>query len=199
VADREGFGIVLESGWDRAMPYCEAAYTRYFEREHIPLQEDLFPWVRLSTTVVAEDDRPMVNNALRHGHVICLEPRYYHGSLAGMSRLAEYIREVVSLRKALRSLLWDGRPVERDDVHIEGDVLAGVFEDGSGSGQLAVVLCHFEREARRSVVDVGGDWIGADLFQPFREPMHVNLPVDVQVLPDEYVVIVPRPRLPPGS
>jgi hypothetical protein len=188
------FAVVTESGWDRVMPYCEAALTRYFEREHLPVQELAYPDVRVTTTVVADSDTNTVNNALRYGHVICLEPHYSHDDLTSLPNLTRYIREVSKLRRHLRGLLWDGTIADPTCVEVVGDdVLYGVFTPttvSSSNGQLAVVLNHFQDAPRAATIACPNKPGAAIVYRPFREPERVDVPLELVVPPGEYVVLV---------
>lgn len=190
------FAIAAESGWDRAMPYTEASYTRYFDRQHLPVQEVVFPEVRLTTTIVSDADRSMVNNALRYGHVMCLEPRYYHAGLSAMPNLVPYVGEALRVRRALSALLWDGRLADEGRADIQGDVLFSVRERAPDAPRdpdraLAVVINHFGSAARQARIDVPGDDRTAVLYRPFKEPEVVGLPVTTDVPAGEFLVVVP--------
>jgi hypothetical protein len=195
----EDFAIAAEASWDRVMPYCEAVFARYFEREHLPVQELAFPGVRLTTTIVGDGDTNMVNNALRHGHIICLEPHYLHGGVADVPHLARYVREVLDLRRRLRPLLWYGALADPARVEVIGDdILHGVFEPaadaGAEAGALALVLNHFQDAKRHARVSFADGWARAAVYRPFRDPEMVDTPLEVSVPAGEYVVVVPHDR-----
>jgi hypothetical protein len=196
VATGEDFAVIGECAWDRAMPYCEASFTRYFERTHLPVQELAFPDVRVSTTMVGDVDRQMVNNALRNGHVICLEAHYAHGDAGSLPRLGAYIKDVLALRRRLWSILWHGRPVDPEAADVRGEgILHSVFRPGRGGAgegpELAVVLNHFEETRRQASVALPGDWTTATVHRPFKQPETVALPATLDVPVGEYVVLVP--------
>lgn len=197
VAVSEDFAVMGEYAWDRAMPYCEASFSRHLARSHLPVQEVVFPDVRVCTRVVGDTDRQMVNNALRNGHAVCLEPRSAHGDVASMPNLGVYVADVLGLRRHLWDLLWEGRAADPSDAIIRGDdVLHGVFHappDGAGRvrRRTAVVLCHFEEMPRRAWVELPGTVaIKAMLYRPFREPERIVLPADIVVHSGEYAVVV---------
>lgn len=194
------FAITAETGWDRAMPYVDAAYTRYFDREHLPVQELTFPEVRLTTTIVGNTDRAMVNNALRYGHVICVEPGYFHARPADVPDLVAYVRETIRLRRLLRGLLWDGRLVDDQHVVVSGQVLHSVFagapQSAAGAGistpdesPIAVVVSHFETDGREVRIDVRRTVRHGVIHRPFRAPERVELPLTADVPPGEFFVL----------
>jgi Domain of unknown function (DUF6259) len=198
VATGDDFAIVGECSWDRAMPYCEATFSRYFEREHLPVQELAFPDVRLSTTMVGDTDTQMVNNALRNGHAVCLEAHWCHGEVGSLPRLGLYLKEVFALRRRLRSILWHGRPADPRTVGVQGDdVLFNVFRPRRGAAtdegpELAVVLNHFEDSPRQATIALPGAGTAAAVHRPFKEQEIVSLPATLDVPVGEYVVVVPE-------
>jgi hypothetical protein len=193
VAEHDQFAIAAECGWDRMMPFCEAAFSRYFERDHLPVQELAFPGVRVTTTLVGDTDTNMINNALRHGHVVCLEPHYVHGEVASLPNVSRYLGEALALRRELRPLLWEGRVADPSSVSVAGDLLHGVFEapgDGGRPATRAVVLNHFESDTRAALVGVPEGAGMATVHRPFAAPQEVELPGMIEVPAGEYVVIV---------
>lgn len=187
------FRYAIETGWDRILPYGDAAYTRYFEQDHAPLVEYLFPEVRQTNCVVSDADLALVNNCLRHGHIICFEALYYHGVLSDVPRLTRYVREVLRVRRELRHLLWDGRIIPADFAEVRGQVWTGAFATSQRAlREVALVLNHFERTPQPvEIAFRDGPWTQARLFRPFREPEEVGLPVSTSLAPDEFLVIVP--------
>ena len=175
------------------MPFVEASYTRYFDRDHLPVQELVYPEVRVTTTITGDSDLNMVNNALRHGHVVCLEPRYFHAGLSAVPRLAAYAREVLRVRRLLRNVLWDGRLADPGRAVVQGSVLHGVFAARAadpGAGTLAVVLDHFEPTAQPLTLDIPGAAREVVVHRPFREPERARLPLATEVPAREFVVLV---------
>jgi hypothetical protein len=194
------FAIAAECGWDRAMVHSEASYSRYFERDHLPVQELALPHVRWTTTMVGDTDTHMVNNALRYGHVICAEPQYCHGDIASIPNLARYIGEVHKLRMGkLRHLLWDGNLIDPvvAGLRVEGPVGVGAFTGGRAladpDSELAIVLNHFEDADQVASIAAEPRWRSATLYQPFQRPETVAPSLEGIVVPfGEYVVIVLR-------
>src|SRR5262249_1273909 len=188
------FAIASETHWDRAFPYVDASYARYFGADHLPTVDYTFPEFRATCCVTGPADFGLVNNCLRYRHIINLEPRCLHASTVDVPHLARYVAEVLRLRRELRGVLWDSRIVEPREVERAGDggMRCGVLHSLLGEGK-AAVLHHFEERALRTRVSIpGAAQSSATLYQPFRAPREVRLPFDLTLEADEVGVLVFR-------
>src|SRR5207237_1006080 len=82
------FAIASETHWDRAFPYVDASYARYFGADHLPTVDYTFPEFRATCCVTGPADFGLVNNCLRYRHIINLEPRCLHGSTVAVPHTA---------------------------------------------------------------------------------------------------------------
>jgi hypothetical protein len=176
------------------VPWMSATYSRFFGQQHIPDFAHTFPEVRQSCCVTGPSDFNMVNNCLRYGHIINLEGRCLHGTAADMPVTARYAAAVLALRRALRSVLWDGRMqlASVPGANIEHDgVLQGRFASADGASA-AVVLNHWEASARRvRIAELGGRTTGdVAVWTPGAAPREVQLPAELTVEADQVVVVV---------
>jgi len=96
------FRIASEAGLDRYLPYFDVFY-RAAKGYGTSTLRYVFPeWTSCAHIGQARDFRG-VNGAVMTGSVICIEPNYYQSSIkqAGYSDIANYIKEVESIRKIL--------------------------------------------------------------------------------------------------
>jgi hypothetical protein len=64
------FCLASETHWDRAIPFVDACYARFFSREHLPTIGYTFPEFRQTCCITGHYDYGMVNNCLRYGHIV---------------------------------------------------------------------------------------------------------------------------------
>lgn len=191
-AVRPDFCIASETHWDRTFPYVDAAYSRFFSIEHLPTIGYTFPEFRESCCVTGPVDFGLVNNCVRYRHIINVEARCLHGSIADQPQLARYVAETLRLRRQLRPVLWDSRLVEPLGVELshDGTVKYSVHHSLETSRK-AVVLNHFEERIQRGRLAIPeATRSNAVLYRPFKRPEEVRLPVDLTVDVDEVVVVV---------
>ncbi|MBO0802688.1 MAG: hypothetical protein J2P25_06380 [Nocardiopsaceae bacterium] len=202
------FGIASEAHWDRAMPYLEASYSRFFDMDHLPTFAAAFPEYRQSCCITGDFDYGLVNNCLRYGHIINVEARCLHGDAGDVPHLARYVAEALRVRRSLRDRIWDSRLVDPAHARVHGApsiryCLHRGRGTGTGSGAHTLVLNHFEREARTVTVEpmedpggpagagvgAGARASAATLYRPFAPPQEVSLPAEIDVPPDEFVIV----------
>ncbi len=185
------FCVASETHWDRAIPFADASYSRFFSREHLPTVGYTFPEFRQSCCITGHYDYGMVNNCLRYGHIVNVEARCLHGSAADAPKLAAYVKEALRLRRGLWEALWHSRVVEPLGVEVggDGDVLHALHRSRT-TGQSALVLNHFARDARMAVVDLPGEEVRmVTVHRPFAPPVEGRLPLDVPLQPDAVAVL----------
>jgi len=190
LATNPSFSLGSETHWDRAIPMVDASYSRFFELDHLPTIGYSFPEFRQSAAIPGPTDKPLVNNSVRFGHIINVEPAYLHGTMADAAPLDAYVAEVLRLRRSLSHVLWDSRLLEPIDLEMahSGEMLASVHRSLDGA-QRAVVLTHLEEAAQSAKVDLAGAG-KATLYRPFEEPRSVSLPLSLDVPVDGLAVIV---------
>lgn len=198
------FCIASETHWDRAIPFADASYSRFFSREHLPTVGYTFPEFRQSCCITGHYDYGMVNNCLRYGHVVNVEARCLHGSAADAPRLAAYVKEALRLRRSLWEVLWHSRVVEPLGAEVDGDdgILFALHRSRT-TDRAALVLNHFERTARTAQVRLPGDEIGTGtvtIHRPFERPVEQRLPAEVRLERDAVAVLAwdTRPAGPGG-
>jgi hypothetical protein len=184
------FGLASETHWDRAIPLVDAAYARYFELDHLPAIGYSFPEFRQSCAVPGRTDRPLVNNSLRFGHIINVEPSYLHGAMADAAPLDAYVAEVLRLRRSLKDVLWDSKLVEPLDLELDHDgVLLASVHQSIGGKRRAVVITHLEEKERSGEIKFAAATKGT-IYQPFEEPQEVRLPLTFKLPADGVAVLV---------
>lgn len=184
------FGLASETHWDRAIALTDASYARFFELDHLPTTGYSFPEFRQSCAIPGTTDRPLVNNSVRFGHIINVEPAYLHGTMADAAPINAYVAEVLRLRRSLADVLWDSRLVEPTELTLDHDgTLLGSVHHGLASGRRAVVLTHLEESAQSAEVSVDGA-SRATLYRPFETPREVTLPLGLRLDVDGLAVLV---------
>lgn len=191
--ERDDFCLAAESHWDRLPQFANASYARYFSAEHFPTFAAVFPEHRETCCVTGPHDFGLVNNAIRYGHIVSLEPECMHGSAADVPVLADYLRDVLALRRRLAPWIWDSRLVDPwtwETRSVEGNVLVAAHRSMSGRGD-ALVLNHFERTPQTVTVRMRDNAdVNLSIHRLSRDVEHVAGETTVTVDADEVVVIV---------
>jgi hypothetical protein len=184
------FRIATEAHWDRAMPFVDASYSRFFSNDHIPTYGHTFPEFRQSCCVTGDWDFGLVNNCIRFGHIINVEARCLHGTASDALPLSRYVASALTLRRGLKESLWHSIVVEPVNVKVDASphLLHSLHRSWQGH-QETLVLNHFERSDQTAKVDYPDQFRTAVIHRPDRTPEQVSLPVTVSVPKDEVVVI----------
>jgi hypothetical protein len=185
------FRLASEVHWDRAVPFIDASYSRFFSRDHLPTFGHTFPEYRQSCCITGDWDFGLVNNCLRFGHIINVEGRCLHGTAAAVPTLSRYVAEALRTRRVLWDVLWRSTLVEPTLVDVTGppEVLYGLHQSWDGPRQ-ALVLNHFERRDPRVTINHRQGVAAARIFRPFQEPSAISLPAELVVVPDEFCIVV---------
>ena len=181
-----------EAHWDRAMPFIDASYSRFFSETHLPTTAVAFPEFRQTNCIVGKYDRSMVNNCVRYGHIVNLEMGCLHGDASDAPELARYVSTVLSLRRQLSSVVWDSRLAEPIEVGLELEAdehLHSSVHRSLGSRGGAVVLNHFQSVPLKAHLKLGAVDDEVRLFRPGEPPEVVGTEVDLSVAPDELMII----------
>jgi hypothetical protein len=189
-AANPNFCIATEAHWDRAMPFVDASYSRFFSTDHLPTYGHTFPEFRQSCCITGDWDFGLVNNCLRFGHIINIEARCLHGTASDAMPLSRYTASVLALRRSLWDALWHSTVVEPNGVAVDASpqLLYGLHRSWQG-GREALVLNHFERSDIESSVDYPGRYKAAVVRRPDRQPERMTLPAKVLVPKDEVAIL----------
>ncbi len=189
------FGIASEVHWDRAVPFVDAAYGRFFSIDHLPTFGHTFPEYRQSCAITGDFDFGLVNNCLRFGHIINLEARCLHGTAADTPRLASYIAEALRTRRRLWDAIWHSTVVERTSpmIRASADVLVTMHRGWDGETE-SLVLNHFKEEAIEATIDWTGPPGELTIHRPFRNSEPLAMRATVTIPPDEFCIVVRRSR-----
>jgi hypothetical protein len=189
-ATNPNFCIATEAHWDRAMPFVDASYSRFFSNDHLPTYGHTFPEFRQSCCVTGDWDFGLVNNCLRFGHIVNVEARCLHGTASDALPLSRYVAAVLGLRRSLWEALWHSTVVE--PVGVTVDASPQMFfnlQRSWQSQQETLVLNHFERIDQQAKIDYPERYKGAVIHRPGHEPTRVTLPATLTVPKDEVAVV----------
>lgn len=188
-AENPDYCIAAECHWDRIMPLVDASYSRFFTEDHLPTHAAVFPEYRQTCCVVGHYDYGLVNNCIRHGHVVNVEARCLHGSAADAPRLAGYVRQALELRRSLWDVLWHGRPVDPFGTGVEADE-GLLWSRRDGEGRSAVILNHFADGDRHARISLDGEGpVSVTVHSPGREPVEMKAPLDITIGKEEVKVV----------
>lgn len=188
-ADPE-FAIASELHWDRAVPFVDASYSRFFTTDHLPTFAAAFPEYRQSCCVTGDFDYGLVNNCLRFGQVINIEARYLHGTVAEMPHLSRYIAEALRVRRSLRDLIWESRLVDPRQAQVRGsEGVRYCVHKSMRSGRFTLVANHFEAETQAVEIGPLTGNAAALVYRPFAPPETVTLPCQIDVPAQEFVIV----------
>lgn len=188
--DDPEFGIASEMHWDRAVPYVDASYSRFFTTDHLPTFAAAFPEYRQSCCVTGDLDYGLVNNCLRFGHIINVEARCLHGTVADAPHLSRYVAEALRVRRSLRGRIWDSRLVDPRQADVQGSpAVKYCLHESMHGGHRSLVLNHFDTRTHAVTVGPLGDGRAADIHRPFAAPERITLPSEIKVPAQEFVVV----------
>jgi hypothetical protein len=184
------FRLAAEIHWDRAVPFVDAAYARFFSRDHMPTFGHTFPEYRQTCCITGNWDYGLVNNSLRFGHIINVEARCLHGTASDAPALSQYVREALRVRRLLRERLWESQVVEATGVEVRGspELLSTLHRSWEGKKQ-TLVLNHFATHELTAEITWPETSGRAMLYCPFREPEPVNLPATISIPRDAFVIV----------
>lgn len=184
------FCLAAEMHWDRAVPYVDASYSRFFSTDHLPTFAAVFPEYRQSCCVTGDFDYGLVNNCLRYGHVINIEAHCLHATVAEAPHLGRYVAEALRVRRALRDRIWDSRLVDPRRAGVQGSSqVRYCLHRGVDSGRFTVVLNHFDAVTHAvEIAPLAGNTAGV-VHRPFTAPQQITLPCRVEIPPEEFVIV----------
>jgi hypothetical protein len=181
------FSLAHEAWLDHAIPIADAAYTRVFELDHIPVMEYTFPEYRLTNCLMGVDFG-LANRCVQWGHIINFECDGLHGSTRSQPKLAEYVAELLRLRRRLGEILWYGRIADPLGIRV-ADPRVGLTAWHGRDGRRAVVLTHLERDAVDATPTFERPPREAILHQPFRAPETIEAPFALRIPPNRLAIL----------
>lgn len=191
-----GFSLASENWWDRAMPYVDVSYMRMGSIDMgSPVTKYTFPeW---TSTIFGEspgDFGPM-NNGMRYGLVWDLAPRHYNDSVdEKLTRpLAEYVSELIAIRKRYEGLLFLGRFNDTLGATVTGGqwIRYSTFTTFTPKdGKRACVVVNFGDTPEQAEVNLEGETGEVTIARPGEAEQTAELPLKVEVPPHRLVVVV---------
>ena len=131
-----------------------------------------------------------MNNCLRFGHIVNVEARCLHGAAGDVPHLARYVAEARRVRRALRDRIWDSRLADPRRARVHGaPSVRYALDRGVRSGLDTLVLNQFDRETRAVRIEPMPGSAAAALYRPFTRPRRAVLPAEIDVPPDEFVIV----------
>jgi len=190
------FSISAECPWDRLLEYTGVGWSWHQPAgQHVPVFKYTFPEVYLPTVAAQQPyDYTAVNNAMRYGYQIFVGPGNYTEAMdyKAFQPLAEYIKEVVRLRKDLSDTIYSGEFLDTLEATVtaNGQTGFGVFRNPR-TGKRACVVVNYDREPREVSVrqfqgNIGGP---VRIYEPFGHPRQASLPASIRIAGERFAVI----------
>ncbi len=196
-AIKPDFSISAECPWDRLLEYTGVGWSWHQAAgQHVPVFKYTFPDLYLPTIAVQQPyDYTAVNNAMRYGYQIFVGPGNYTEAMdyRPFQPLADYIKEVIRLRKELRDTIYSGEFVDTLEAAVtgSGETGYGVFRNPR-TGKRACVLVNYDREAREVSLQrfEGRSGTSVRIYQPFSKPRQASLPVPIRLPGERFAVVM---------
>ncbi len=190
------FTLASEIWFDRALPYVDVSYMRMgnIDMESTALRYTFPEW---TATIFGEspgDFNPM-NNGMRYGLVWDLAPRHYNDSVnEPLTRpLAEYVSELIRIRKKYADLLFYGRFNDTLGASVQGDadIRYSVFKPMQSSDpRRACVVLNFGDAPESAEVNIEGASGNVVIATPFQPDHTAVLPARITIPAHRLVVVV---------
>lgn len=188
--------IASEIWFDRTLPYVDVTYMRMgtVDMDSTAFRYTFPEW---TATIFGEspgDFNPM-NNGMRYGLVWDLAPRHYNDSAdEALTRpLAEYVAELIRIRKEFQDLLFFGRFNDTFGATVEGgsDVRYSVFKSmDPNSKDVAAVVVNFGDVPESAAIRIDGAKGEATVAAPNQPDYKSALPLQISIPPHRLVVVV---------
>lgn len=192
------FSLASEIWFDRALPYVDVSYTRM---GNIDMDSTAFRYTfpEWTGTIFGEspgDINPM-NNGMRYGLVWDLAPRHYNDSAdEALTRpLAQYVSELIRIRKEFQDLLFFGRFNDTIGATVQGgpDIRYSVFKSMDPSNNdLASVIVNFSDTPESAILTIDGASGQVTVAAPDLPDRQVDLPLRISIPPHQLAVVVKR-------
>jgi hypothetical protein len=192
------FAIASEAWFDRLLPYIDVTYMRMgtVDMDSTAFRYTFPEW---TATIFGEspgDINPM-NNGMRYGLVWDLAPRHYNDSAdERLTRpLAQYVSELIRIRKEFEDLLFFGRFNDSIGATVEGgqDIRYSVFKSMNPNNKnVASVIVNFGDTPESATVSMDGASGEVVIAAPDQPDRHAALPLQISIPPHRLVVVVKR-------
>ena len=194
---RPDFSISAECPWDRLLEYTGVGWSWHQPAgQHVPVFKYTFPTRYLPTMAVQQPyDYTAVNNAVRYGYQIFVGPGNYTESMdyQPFRPLANYIKEVVRLRKELSATIYSGEFLDNLEASISGSGETGycVFRNPHTNKRASVIVNYERKEQDVTVTGFEGNSSGSvTVYQPFTPARHAKLPISLRLDGERLAVVV---------
>jgi hypothetical protein len=192
------FCMASEFAYDRLLPFFPVGY-RGSSGNNISTFRYLFPEWTSCQHISRPQDFNGINQAVRTGQVICMEPESYQGSLQQplYRGLAKYIKEVERIRNELHDLIFYARYFDNLGAEVtlikgrEGDTLPFSVHGHFNKDRRAMVVLNDSQEAKKYRWTFTHKNVRqALLFQPFA-PTRLIAPAEaLEINPEGLHIIV---------
>ena len=192
------FAIASEIWFDRTLPYVDVSYMRMgtIDMDSTAFRYTFPEW---TATIFGEspgDINPM-NNGMRYGLVWDLAPRHYNDSADELLTrpLAEYVSELIRIRKEFEDLLFFGRFNDTIGATVQGgpDIRYSVFKSmDPNNNDLAGVIVNFGDTPESAAVQMDGVSGKVTIAAPGEPNRQAALPLQVSIPPHRLIVVVKR-------
>jgi hypothetical protein len=139
-----------EACYDWEFQTYQLSYHRSERVAHVALSRYMLPFAPLMTAVTGFNDRNMINQCLMYRYIISYEPYNFKGRLEDYPLTLSYGKQMDSLRRDLREILWDGefRDKVGAEVLVDGQPHHpyAVFENHT-TGHTGVVIVNYDESA----------------------------------------------------
>jgi hypothetical protein len=191
------FSISAECPWDRLLEYTGVGWSWHQPAgQHVPVFKYTFPELYLPTMAAQQPyDYTAVNNAMRYGYQIFVGPGNYTEAMdyKAFQPLAEYIKEVVRLRKELQETIYGGEFLDTLETKVtpSDQTGYGVFRN-LHTRKRACVVVNYDREAREvSLREFQGNSGGrVRIYQPFSNSREASLPATLSIGGERFAVVM---------
>jgi hypothetical protein len=193
-----GFCMASEFAYDRMLPFFPIGYRGSSDTD-ISTFRYVFPEWTSCLHVSRPQDYARINQAIRTGQVICVEPESYQGSLAQplYRELANYIREVERIRGELHDLIFYARYLDQEggEVKVADDrgtsTLPFSVHSHFSKDRLALVIVNDFRESKTFRWNFTGKKVAqALLYQPFSPVRTIKQSDPLKIKPEGLQIIV---------
>ncbi len=185
----------FECNWDRLLSFGDATWWA----GNMSTARKIFPELVETVGLSAPYDYITVNDAVRKGHAIMVDPHDFCTSMDDPSfrGLAGYIREVKKIRDALADYVFTGEPIDASEAEFAQDQPRPAGLDHAvyrhlTTGKRACILSH--RGAAEGLVVLNGFKPAGrgkvSIYRPGNEPVLLDLPASITVGAERVVFVV---------
>ena len=187
------FCVSVEAWWDRLLTYSDGWWNWHDMLDHVPVMKYTFPEYLPNFTINQPWDYNEVNNAIRYGYHLLIGPIRFSESMKNrqFEKLAEYIRELISIRETLKDTIFYGDFLDVLEVKVKAsDTVKFNTHKNRSTNKRACVLVNFDKNTQEASLEFTG--LGsrsAKVYQPFKKPFQIKPPYKIKI-PSERLIIV---------